>query len=50
MDFGKRLSSLRKIKKISQEKFADKVGVTRQTIFNWESNITKPNSIYIFKL
>lgn len=44
MDFGKRLSSLRKIKKISQEKFADKVGVTRQTIFNWESNITKPNS------
>ena len=44
MDFGKRLSSLRKSKKISQEKFADKVGVTRQTIFNWESNITKPNS------
>ena len=44
MDFGKRLSSLRKSKKISQEKIADKVGVTRQTIFNWESNITKPNS------
>ena len=43
MNLGKKITTLRKREKITQEKFAELIGVTRQTISNWESNITKPD-------
>ncbi len=43
MSFGQRLLEIRKSKNISQEMLADRIGVTRQTISNWEMNITVPN-------
>lgn len=43
MHFGDILLKLRKQKNISQEDLAERIGVTRQTISNWELNITVPN-------
>lgn len=40
---GKRIETLRKLKKISQEDLAEKVGVSRTTIYKWESGTAKPN-------
>ena len=42
MDLGKKLFELRKKKGISQEELATQVGVTRQTISNWELGETEP--------
>ena len=47
---GNKLVNLRKEKKLSQDALADKLGVTRQTISNWELNITKPDIIQIKNL
>lgn len=43
MNLGKKITNLRKKEKITQEQFAELIGVTRQTISNWEQNITKPD-------
>lgn len=43
MELGKNIYSLRKEKGFSQEKLAEKVNVTRQTISNWELGETSPN-------
>ena len=40
---GKRIETLRKSKKISQEDLAEKVGVSRTTIYKWESGASIPN-------
>jgi len=40
---GNKLVKLRKENKLSQDSLADKLGITRQTISNWELNITKSN-------
>ena len=48
--FGNKLIKLRKNNKISQEKLADILGVTRQTISNWELNVTKPDINQIKKI
>ena len=40
MNFGNILLKIRKEKNISQEQLAQKIGVTRQTVSNWELNIT----------
>ena len=40
---GKRIEILRKSKKISQEDLAEKVGVSRTTIYKWESGTSVPN-------
>lgn len=47
---GNKLVNLRKEKKLPQDALADKLGVTRQTISNWELNITKPDIIQIKNL
>lgn len=47
---GNKLVKLRKENKLSQDSLADKLGVTRQTISNWELNITKPDIIQIKNL
>lgn len=36
MQLGSNIYSLRKEKGLSQEKLAEKINVTRQTISNWE--------------
>ena len=43
MELGKNINTLRKEKGFSQEKLAEKVNVTRQTISNWELGETSPN-------
>lgn len=43
MTLGENILRLRKALKLSQEQLAEKVGVTRQTISNWELNETSPN-------
>jgi len=49
MKLGNKIIKLRKEKKLSQEELADKIGVSRQTISNWELNITKPDVSQIKK-
>lgn len=43
MELGKNIYTLRKANGFSQEKLAEKVNVTRQTISNWELGETSPN-------
>lgn len=43
MVIGNKITQLRKKYNYTQEKLAEKIGVTRQTLSNWESNITSPN-------
>ena len=43
MKLGNKILDLRKKKGYSQEELGDKIGVTRQTISNWELNETTPN-------
>lgn len=50
MNLGKKLINLRKQEKMTQEKFAETIGVTRQTISNWELNTTKPDLNQIEKI
>jgi len=50
MSFGEKLVKLRKEKNISQEGLANYMMVSRQTISNWEANITSPNIDQVIKL
>ena len=43
MTFGERLLEYRNCKGLSQEKLAEKVGVTRQTVSKWETNQSVPD-------
>lgn len=43
MEIGKKILELRKIKHITQEELAESVGVTRQTISNWELGESSPD-------
>lgn len=43
MQLGKNIYKLRKEKGLSQEKLAEKINVTRQTMSNWELGETSPN-------
>ncbi len=43
MKLGENILRLRKNSKLSQEMLAEKIGVTRQTISNWELGETSPN-------
>lgn len=44
MYLGKNISDFRKKNGISQEQLAEQIGVSRQTISNWELGETSPNS------
>lgn len=50
MKFGDNLRNLRKLKKISQEKLAEKIGVTRQSVSKWECGEAYPEMDNILKL
>ena len=43
MKFGENLKSIRKMRKISQEELADKLGVSRQSISKWETGENYPS-------
>ena len=43
MVIGEKITELRKKYNYTQEKLAERIGVTRQTLSNWESNITSPD-------
>lgn len=43
MNIGDRILCLRKMKGISQEELADKVGVSRQAVSKWESEQSTPD-------
>ena len=50
MKFGDNLRNLRKIKKISQEALAEKVGVSRQSVSKWETGEAYPEMNNILEL
>lgn len=43
MTLGEKIIELRKKKKLTQEQLAEKLGITRQTLSNWENNTTNPD-------
>ncbi len=43
MTIGEKIIEKRKKLNYSQEKLSDILGITRQTLSNWESNITSPD-------
>ena len=43
MEFGNTIKQLRKDNNLTQEGFAEKLGVTRQAISNWENNRNLPD-------
>ena len=47
MDFRERLIILREEKGLSQQQFADRLGVSRQTVFRWESGKSVPSAAQI---
>lgn len=40
MNISDRIQSLRKARGISQEELADKIGVSRQAVSKWESEVS----------
>ena len=50
MKFGDNLRNLRKSKKMSQEKLAEKVGVSRQSVSKWETGEAYPEMNHILIL
>lgn len=44
MTFGNKLSKIRKENKLTQEALSERINVTRQTISNWEQDITSPSA------
>ena len=50
MKFGDNLKNLRRLKDISQEKLAEKVGVSRQSVSKWETGETYPEMSNILAL
>lgn len=50
MTFGENLVNLRKSKGVSQERLAEELGLTRQTISKWELNQSTPDLQYIVQM
>ena len=50
MTLGDKLSKLRKENNYTQEQLADLLGVSRQAISKWESNITYPETDKLIRM
>ena len=48
--WGKTIKEIRKSAGLSQEEFAERVGVARQTIYKWEQDIAQPTPKNIAKI
>ena len=44
MTLGKRISTLRRDKKLSQESMAEILGVSRQAVSKWENDLASPDT------
>jgi len=42
MDLGQNIAKYRKLNNLTQEKFADELNVSRQTVYKWEASLSKP--------
>ena len=45
MTLGNKIVELRKKRNLTQEQLSEKLGITRQTLSNWEKDITNPDII-----
>ena len=43
MTLGQKITELRKSQSLTQERLSEKLGVSRQTIANWEADSTNPD-------
>ena len=50
MNIGDRIQTLRKLRGISQEELADKIGVSRQAVSKWESEQSTPDLVKVILL
>ena len=50
MNLGDKLIEIRKENKMSQESFAETLGVTRQTVSNWENYKNYPDINTLIKI
>lgn len=50
MTFGDKLSKLRRDNNYTQEQLADILGVSRQAVSKWESNITYPETDKLIRM
>lgn len=50
MTIGEIIKTERKIKKLTQEQLAKKIGITQDSISLWETNKRIPDTIYIIEL
>ncbi len=50
MSLGNRIKEFRQGKRMSQEKVAELVGVSRQAVTKWEADQTAPSTENLFKL
>ena len=41
MTIGQRITALRKERRLSQEELGEQVGVSRQAIYKWESEVSQ---------
>ena len=48
--FGNNLKSLRKLNKVSQKTFADKMNTTQQRVSEWECDKVEPSLYNIIKI
>lgn len=48
--FGENLKSLRKLNKLNQKEFADKMETTQQRVSEWECNKVEPSLFNILKI
>ena len=50
MTMGSRIVALRKELQLSQEEMADKIGVTRQSVSKWETDVSAPDGYNLIAL
>ena len=50
MDIGTKINEARLSAQLTQEQAAEQLGVSRQTISNWENNKTYPDIISVIKM
>lgn len=50
MKFGENMKALRTQKKLSQEKLAEQLGISRQSISKWETGEAYPEMKHLLKL
>ena len=48
--FGENLKELRKLNKVSQKEFAEKMNTSQQRVSEWECNKVEPSSFNILKI